>query len=181
MLERIRAFFGKAVNMFGSDDNGDWTDVLIAFVVAVVLYAVLGWFTAHYNAGKDTPLLVLAIILGAAAGWVGGILISPYNADEKAAFGELSKLVYGFATGWAVTKIDPMVNQMLGLSKDSHLSIRWLVLIAVALVSFMTAVAFTYVSRSYWGDQKRAAKEEAAATAAAAAAKDQAAAAAGVK
>jgi len=50
---------------------------------------------------------MLAGIVGGVLGWIAGILASPFST-EKDEFTSISKLVYGFVSGWLVNKIDAL-------------------------------------------------------------------------
>jgi hypothetical protein len=133
-----------------SDNHGDMSDVWVGSVVAVAILISLIWFGQKYRNGTELPLVILATVCGSAMGWLIGILISPYNTREKGSFTDLSKLVYGFLSGYVVSKVDPLIRNFLpgeNLSADGK---RFLVLIAVSLAALITTTALTYVTRTYW-------------------------------
>jgi hypothetical protein len=94
-------------------DAGDWTDIIVAIAVAVMLYSGLIWCALRYSGAISGPLLVLSGLLGASLGWVIGILFSPYDPKEQSAFGELAKLIYGFLSGYVLSKFDPVLTTAL--------------------------------------------------------------------
>lgn len=130
--------------------GGDLSDVIIAAVVAVAIFLALGWIAYAYKTGEYMALLLLTGLVGASAGWVAGILASPYNPAEKGAFAELGKLIYGFLSGYVISKIDPLVTEMLKPSTGQASDERSLVFLAFLLTACMVAAAVTYVSRTYW-------------------------------
>jgi hypothetical protein len=125
--------------------SGDLTDVRVAVFVAVLLYGALLWCAFRYSGPVAAPLFVLSALFGASLGWVVGILISPYTQKEQSAFGELAKLVYGFITGYVLSKFAPVLQTAI-----SNSNLHTWVVVGVGLVSFFTAVALTYISRRYW-------------------------------
>jgi H+/Cl- antiporter ClcA len=149
---QIPAVTAAQPNTDGADKKetyGNLADVLIAAVVSVVLYGLLVWFAAHYNTGEDQPLLLLCGITGGALGWIAGILASPYD-PEKTSFAEFGKLIYGFLSGYVLSKFDPAITKALGLTGDGPLAGRAMVFATFTLASFLIAVAVTYISRMYW-------------------------------
>jgi hypothetical protein len=130
--------------------HGDLNDVVTAALVSVALYSGLVWFARVHEGGRLNGPLILGGILGAAIGWVAGILASPYNASEKGSFAELSKLIYGFLTGYVISKLDPIISNVLAVPKEGEFQSHAMVFAAFVLSSFMIAVALTYISRSYW-------------------------------
>ena len=142
-----------------SDVNaGDRSDAYIAVGIAVVIYAALIWFAFRYSGPVSSPLFVLSGLLGASLGWVAGILVSPYNPEEKTEFGEISKLIAGFLSGYVLSKFDPVITHALDIKEQ--VSVYWVVA-CVGLVSFLTAAAVTYITRRYWVMKKRVLREEA--------------------
>lgn len=126
--------------------HGDLSDVITAGVVGVLIYGVLLWICVAYQEGNERITLLLACALGAAFGWVIGILASPYTIQEKDTFSTLSKLIYGFISGYVVSKVDKLLNSLL----SPPIQERPIVFAGIMITSFLTAVAVTYVSRTYW-------------------------------
>jgi hypothetical protein len=126
--------------------RGDLSDVVIAAIVGGVIYAFLIWFVAlGYDGGRHALGLLLALACATSVGWGAGILLSPYNIREKGAFQDLSKLVYGFLSGYVISKIDPLIASLTEGVNETRL-----VYFSVILTGLIVSVVFTYVSRSYW-------------------------------
>ena len=137
----------------GDDDRssgGDLSDVIVSAVVAVLLWVGLGYFTVRYPGPVSVPLFILSGLLGASLGWVVGILASPYDPTEKSAFGRFGQLIYGFLSGYALSKLDPVLQNAI----SSGTMDTWVVA-CVGLISFLIAVALTYISRRYWAPPAR--------------------------
>src|SRR5215213_10275333 len=94
-------------------DAGNWTDIITALIASVAFVGGLVWVAVSYSPAIAAPALVLAALLGGAVGWGTGILISPYNSQEQSAFGETAKVVYGFLTGFVISKFDPLLTEAL--------------------------------------------------------------------
>jgi hypothetical protein len=130
--------------------TGDLSDVIIAGVVAAILYCGLLWFALSYQEGKYTQILVLSGITAAALGWIFGIMISPYNSGERSAFSEHARLVYGFVTGYVISKLDPLLTRLIETKSGQGLDQRLFAVALFAIASFLIAIGVTYISRSYW-------------------------------
>jgi hypothetical protein len=89
-------------------------------------------------------------LLGASLGWLVGILASPYDPAEESTFGKFAQLIYGFLAGYGFSKFDPVLqNAISGANIDAS------AVVCVGVVSFLIAVALTYISRRYWAPAKR--------------------------
>jgi hypothetical protein len=126
--------------------TGGLSDVVIAAVVAAGLNLGLIWFSFVYKDGSYQSVLIFAGIVGTAIGWIVGIIISPYNNEEKR-FSELAKVVYGFLTGYVVSKVDPLLNKLL---RKDEIDTTSLIVIAYFVSSLVLSIALTYITRSYW-------------------------------
>jgi hypothetical protein len=128
--------------------TGDKTDIAAGVAVLVLIYGGLVWFAYWHNGGADREPLVLCGLVAASAGWLAGILASPYNPEEQSAFGDMGKLIYGFVTGWVLGKVDPLLTHALAVDTGNYQ--HSLVYIGFGMTSFFIAAAFTYISRKYW-------------------------------
>jgi hypothetical protein len=128
-------------------NSGDWTDIAIAVVIAICFAGALIWFARHYSEGANFSILILSGLLGAALGWITGILVSPYNKDEKSSFGGVAKLVYGFLSGYALSKLDLVLTENL---KTVSVTEKQWVVVCFGFICFLVALAVTYITRRYW-------------------------------
>jgi hypothetical protein len=126
-------------------DAGDWSDIITAVIASLSFVAGLVWVAVHYSPTIGAPPLVLAGLFGAAVGWGAGILISPYNPDEKGAFGETAKVIYGFLTGFVFSKFDPVLTKAIETGDEK----QWL-LACFAFITFLVSTCLTYITRKYW-------------------------------
>ena len=127
---------------------GDFSDVIIAMIVSTVLYSGLIWFSCAFDNGSHKSVLIFGGIAGAAFGWIIGILMSPYDNEEKK-FSELAKIGYGFLTGYAVSKVDPFINKLVGMDK-TEIDTMSLIMIVYFSSSLVISISLTYISRIYW-------------------------------
>ncbi len=95
---------------------------------------------------------MLGALVGTSLGWAAGILLAPYEKEEKAQFQRLSKSVAAFLGGYAVGKIDRIFDLLMdkanGTPRILDPSLQhafWL-----ALVCFLVTTAAVFVARAYW-------------------------------
>ena len=129
------------------DRNGDSIDVGIAIMVALAIYGALAVFA--WKGSEHTGVLLFSGLCGVAAGWAVGIVISPYNKNETKRFGRISGVVYGFLTGYLVSKVDKLIGAVFD-PESSLFSERLILCLGMLLATFLTTIAFTYVTRVYW-------------------------------
>lgn len=95
----------------------------------------------------------LSTALGLTAGWAAGILLAPYQSED-ARFREYAKLISVFLTGYAVSKIDRLIELWFD-PEHGPLLLRSLVAhrMLLGVTSFLLAAVWTYVARKYfsWG------------------------------
>jgi len=127
---------------------GNKWNVITSAAIASALYLLLIAFLFLYTSNSTLRAkLMLAGVVGGVLGWVAGILASPFST-EKDEFTSISKLVYGFVSGWLVNKIDALFASS-DAAKGSLNELTW-IFIGYIAASFLIAVAMTYIARSYW-------------------------------
>jgi hypothetical protein len=133
----------------GARIRGGMSDVIGGYVVGIIFYAVLIWFSQTYNGGRDTAVIIFSTAIGSAFGWVIGLVATPYNQDESRRLSEIAKVTYGFITGYLLSKIDPILTDLF--SRAIHDSTERIVAITgVGVVGFLVTFGVTFISRSYW-------------------------------
>lgn len=110
-------------------------------IIALILLAVL-------VCRKDLTAWLLSAF-GLAAGWPVGILLAPYQSEQDR-FREYLKIVSAFITGWAVSKLDRLLEIWFDPARgllilDHVFSLR----VLICVTSFFLAATLTYVSRKY--------------------------------
>jgi hypothetical protein len=134
---------------------GDKVDVISANIVCLLFSSGLLWFAYTYENGALFRILILFGISSAVVGWATGIALSPYNADEQSSFAGISKAVYGFISGYILSKIDKQINRLFEITTASDFDKKMIILAAFCVTTFFLAVCTTYVSRSYWHHARR--------------------------
>jgi hypothetical protein len=92
----------------------------------------------------------LSTALGLTAGWAVGLLLAPYESEEKR-FREYAKLVSVFITGYLVSKVDRLIELWFD-PEHGPILLRPLVVdrILLCITSFLLAAVWTYVARKYF-------------------------------
>jgi hypothetical protein len=99
----------------------------------------------------------LSGMLGAGVGWVIGVLVSPYQEEERQ-FGAYAKVGSGFLTGFAVSKVDRIFDLMVGdpgkpgSLLDPIVQARLL----IAFTCFFLSMMITLMGRRYAIERKAA-------------------------
>lgn len=132
------------------DNWGDHSDCIAAIIVALFLDGGLIWFANTYQEGHYVQSFMLVGIMGSALGWIVGILASPYSADERSSFSDLAKLIYGFLSGYILSKLDPLISHLLTPNSIQSIEGHYAALVPFGVTSFVVAVGVTYVTRCYW-------------------------------
>lgn len=114
----------------------------VIFITLIVVACILG------SSSQERALNLAFIAVGAALGWLLGILASPYGPNEKRQFSELTKAISLFVSGYGLAKIGGLVDALI--SPDVLLQpvagFRGLALLG----AIVTATIITFVFRQYW-------------------------------
>ncbi len=121
--------------------------VLVAGALLATLLA-LGWGIAPSK--EDVCFTYAILVLCMAIGWTIGMMLSPDSKYEKRKFLSLWKGVSLFASGYFVSKIDPLVESLLSPevilgSGDHLLAFRLIAGLATVILSSL----LTYLLRVY--------------------------------
>jgi hypothetical protein len=119
--------------------------VILSVVLAVALVVTVVGLLIHWN---DIDAVMYAT-LGAVLGWCAGMLVAPYE-HEKAMFAGYSKAVAGFASGYALAKIDKLWELTLhGPSAPLILNPSVQHRIVIGMTCFFLVGAIVFKVRSY--------------------------------
>ena len=125
--------FGKAAGLI----------IGLAALVAIIVICFARW----------DLITSLCAFVAAALGWLVGILIAPLSKNEEDRFGVIAKVISGFVTGYMVSKIDPLITELLKIDETGH-AIVTQDLVAIRLLlaacSFLVAVLLVFNARAYW-------------------------------
>ena len=141
-----RSFIASALQRTSSM-VGDKVDVISANVVCLFFSGGLLWFAMTYDNGMSLHVLIISGISSAVAGWATGIAISPYNEDERSSFNQISKVVYGFISGYIVSKIDKQISKMFEIDTLKEIDEQFLVIVAFCSASFL--LVFNCINSNY--------------------------------
>src|SRR5690242_4878181 len=90
------------------------TTILVAIAIGplyLLLCAILGWNISPDGAGR--PVTLLVELAGMACGAFLGFLASPKAPGEQAAFLTVAKAISAFLSGYALSKIDRLIDTLL--------------------------------------------------------------------
>lgn len=134
--------------------TGGKSDLIIA--MAIVLVFAITWllFAFTYRCGTLLHILILSGTVSSALGWAVGIAISPYNSSERSSFDHISKIVYGFLSGYILSKVDDTISNIFRFESITKISEECLVILAYSIASFLVTACATYITRSYWDTDK---------------------------
>ena len=90
---------------------------------------------------------IAVLVFGASSGWLAGILLSPYDPKEASNFPRYAAAVSAFASGYLVSKVDRVLEEVL---KPEFLfsPVPGFRLLA-GLSGFAITLIVTYVYRAY--------------------------------
>lgn len=99
-------------------------------------------------------LTSMLALLGAALGWLTGTLAVPLSTTETERFGNLSKVISGFFSGYALSKLDPLIATLVAVDPVTRMAQiaqpDVAVRTVVCLSSYAIALLMVFCARSYW-------------------------------
>jgi hypothetical protein len=117
------------------------TSAVTAGILGVALAGLLiAWWDSY---------AVLSAAMGVAAGWALGILLAPYETEEKK-FAGWSKGLFGFLGGVTFTKIEAAFGRLTGENSQLLLSITVLRRVAVGFTCLLVTAIVVFVFRTYY-------------------------------
>jgi|SRR5579884_2653673 len=93
----------------------------------------------------------LSALIGTALGWAVGILLAPYEEEQKR-FQRLSKGIAGFLSGYVAAKLDRVFDLLMDKSGGGPLIFNLKVVrsISMAVACLVVAAVVVFVARTYW-------------------------------
>lgn len=120
-----------------------------SFGVSAGWYVTALFLVWHWSSAD----LVLAMLFGTAAGWAAGVLLAPYEEEERR-FKNISKVVSGIIGGYLLGKADRVYDLLTDKDKSGDTLILQnpmiLRVIVLALGCFIVASLAVFVARTYW-------------------------------
>ena len=125
-------------------DRSEVNAATMVFLGALVGLAAFIWFGAQADARAS---LVLTAVLGGVTGWGAGILLTPYRSEDEGP-SELQKILLAGLIGYLIAKFNVIADLIGGLQSGSGAT-PVLLHAAVALILLISAMALTYVYRTF--------------------------------
>jgi hypothetical protein len=123
----------------------NYTTILVAIAIGplcLIICAILAsWMNSKLEERAATWLVQLA---GMACGAFLGFLASPKAPGEQAAFLTFAKAISAFLSGYALSKIDHLINTLFqgDIYKDQIMVARLLIFFVAMIISFMIAYSY---------------------------------------
>jgi hypothetical protein len=96
----------------GFDSVWDIVNIGFTFTVHAVM-AALGWFIVARSL-EDSALNISVQGLGIVLGWWIGMWISPSSSRQRTDITSFGKALTAFASGYAFSKLDPLISRAVG-------------------------------------------------------------------
>ena len=121
-------------------------------IIANIAVFILGFilFYLVFSIGeskKDFNINLLVSCIGSILGWVTGVLISPYGADEERQFSNYTKIISAFISGYLVSKIDRIFEDII--KNDLYLQYLFLCRVFLFVSFFFLSILLVYMNRRY--------------------------------
>ena len=93
----------------------------------------------------------LGALVGAALGWAIGILLAPYDEEQKR-FQRLSKGIAGFLAGYVAAKTDRIFELLIDKTGGGPLifNLRVVRSLSMGVACLLVACVTVFVARTYW-------------------------------
>ena len=125
----------------------------VKLVVSVLVLLVLMAAPVILLLRWDDEFAYLAATIGAASGWIAGILLSPYNS-ERQQFTEYARVAAGFITGFLVSKVDRSFEALTDERRGAPLFQQVLARrVLIGICAFLLAMVFVFIGRRYYYQQ----------------------------
>lgn len=96
-------------------------------------------------------MVLLGALVGTALGWMVGILLAPYEEEQKR-FQRLSKGIAGFLGGYVAAKLDRVFDLLVDKTGGVPLILNLRVVrsLSLAVACLLVASVTVFVARTYW-------------------------------
>jgi hypothetical protein len=105
---------------------------------------ILTWVAAEV---RDAPISIGLALLGAAAGWLVGFLLSSHGDIEKASFGNLGSALIGGLSGYVLSKADKLTGKLF--DPETYGDAKVLARASICLAAIILSSIATYNARMY--------------------------------
>ena len=127
--------------------NVNW-NLVIASITSSIIFGLIFISAFIYNNGEEKSLFFLSAVFGVSIGWALGVAATPFDIYEKRRLSEITKIAYGFLTGYLISKIDAILSHLI--SKDLFAQKDLWIFAMIIITSLLTTLTITYTNRSYW-------------------------------
>jgi 4-amino-4-deoxy-L-arabinose transferase-like glycosyltransferase len=91
---------------------------------------------------------LLIALLGTLAGWAIGMFFSPFDEKDAKRFEFLGKSVAAFLSGYALSKLDPLIFAQIERATKKPEEIAW-PQVGIAIAGFLLGAVVVFVNRAY--------------------------------
>jgi len=129
----------------------NYTTILVAIAIGPLCLIICAILASWMNSKLEEPAATwLVQLAGMACGAFLGFLASPKAPGEQAAFLTFAKAISAFLSGYALSKIDHLIDTLFqgNIYKDQMVVARLLIFFIAMIISFMIAYSYrAYVQR----------------------------------
>jgi hypothetical protein len=145
MSEARNVFEGMEQN-YGKHGPTVVSSLIFLFLLACALLGTAVWLPKSFE-GVIVNLLVM--IIGALAGWVCAIVVTPYSVSEASKFGSVAKAVSAFLSGYVLSKLDRFLEKVLFGAGGIPTAESWQML-GLFVGAFLIGFLAIFTSRAYF-------------------------------
>ncbi len=119
--------------------------VVASTVCAVVMLVGLAVLSFMIGGEKtEVGLNLVVLMLAVAAGWIGGILVTPYDEWQRQQFSRFAAAASAFVSGYGLAKLDGVISELLDNLFDPLVGFRVASFIAATLVTVVAVSAIRW-------------------------------------
>jgi hypothetical protein len=147
MPDQLNPAASPQVKIKSANSITTWLGIVVGPAGLLICAGLAPWVSAKPG---DTPFTWLVEFAGVAGGAFLGFLASPKAQGEETAFLNFAKAISAFLSGYALSKIDHLIDSLFSgdIYKDQLEVARLLIFAVAVIISFMTAYSYrTYVQR----------------------------------
>lgn len=127
-----------------------WGSQVFATFFAVVFGGILLRLCWVFGSSSDTAvaLNVLLCLVACLLGWATGMFFSPFDKRDADRFEYLGKTIAAFASGYVLSKVEPLISAATKQVTDAPTSVRW-DRVGLFVGAYLLSAIVVFISRSY--------------------------------
>lgn len=127
-----------------------WGSQLFSSAFAVFFGAALLKLCWIFGNGSNVAIAqnVLLCLVGSLFGWAVGMFFSPFDKDDASRFEYLGKTVAAFASGYVLSKVEPIISAASKKIAENPANIQW-EQVGLFISGFLLSAIVVFVTRSY--------------------------------